>query len=123
MGGGEREVIRVVGGRGRKRRGEKKKNLNRIDGRGSGEFAAWQGGGTTLAAGFIDSRAADVPHPFDDIMVTVVELGLKHLQVAHLQAGWRKRNLQGQRRNVTNVPKHARCRSQVLATGSVFMWK
>lgn len=94
--------------------GGEKKNLNRIDGRGSGEFAAWQGGGTTLAAGFIDSRAADVPHPFDDIMVTVVELGLKHLQVAHLQAGWRKRNLQGQRRNVTNVQVAGSCNRKCI---------
>lgn len=54
------------------------------------------GVGRTLAAGFVDAGAADVPHPFDDVVVTVVELGLKHLQVAHLQTGWRKRNLQGQ---------------------------
>lgn len=58
------------------------------------------GGGAgcrTLAASFVDAGAADVPHPFDDVVVTVVELGLKHLQVAHLQTRRRKRNLQGTR--------------------------
>lgn len=75
------------------------------------------GGGTTLAASFIDAGAADVPHPFDDIVVTVVELGLKHLQVAHLQAGWSKRNLQGQGRNVKM------CQSMQGGVGCGFLWQ
>ena len=36
---------------------------------------------------------SDPPDPFDDIVVGVVELGLEHLQVAHLEAGGRKRHL------------------------------
>lgn len=55
-----------------------------------------RGGGSTLAAGLVDARAADVAHPFDDVVVTVVELGLKHLQVTHLEAGRSERNLPGQ---------------------------
>lgn len=39
-----------------------------------------------LAAGLINAAAANVPHPFDDIMVAVVQLRFKHLQVAHLEA-------------------------------------
>lgn len=65
-------------------------------GRRSGQFAARRG--WTLAAGFVDAGAADVPHPFDDVVVTVVELGLKHLQVAHLETRGSKRNLPGQER-------------------------
>lgn len=53
------------------------------------------GGDELLAASFVDAGAADVPHPFDDVVVTVVELGLKHLQVAHLQTGGSERNLRG----------------------------
>ena len=37
------------------------------------------------ASSLVDPAATDVAHPFDDIMVTVVELGLKHLEVSHLQ--------------------------------------
>lgn len=80
----------------------KKQNiLNRIDGRESGQIAAWSGGNS--AAGFIDARAADVPHPFNNVMVTVVELRLKHLQVAHLQARWSKRNLQKEERSLNKM--------------------
>lgn len=57
-----------------------------------------RGGGSTLAAGLVDARAADVAHPFDHVVVTVVELGLKHLQVTHLEAGGSKGNLPGQER-------------------------
>ena len=32
-----------------------------------------------LAPGLIESTLADVPHPLDHIVVTVVQLGLKHL--------------------------------------------
>lgn len=42
-------------------------------------------GDRTLAAGFVDARAADVAHPFDHVVVTVVELGLEDLQVADLE--------------------------------------
>ena len=52
-----------------------------------------RGGAWTLAACFVDAGAADVPHPFDHIVVTVVELGLKHLQIAHLETRRSKRNL------------------------------
>lgn len=48
-----------------------------------------------LAARLVDARAADVAHPFDDVVVTVVELGLKHLQVAHLEAGGGEGDLSG----------------------------
>ena len=39
-----------------------------------------------IAAGLINAAAANVAHPFDDIMVAVVQLRFKHLQVAHLEA-------------------------------------
>lgn len=39
-----------------------------------------------LAAGLINATAANVAHPFDDIVVAVVQLRFKHLQVAHLEA-------------------------------------
>lgn len=39
-----------------------------------------------LAAGLINATAANVAHPFDDIMVAVVQLRFKHLQVTHLEA-------------------------------------
>lgn len=39
-----------------------------------------------LAARLVETAAPDVAHPFDDVMVGVVELGLEHLQVAHLEA-------------------------------------
>lgn len=40
----------------------------------------------SLAAGLVEARATDVADPFDDIMVAVVQLALKHLQEAHLEA-------------------------------------
>lgn len=53
------------------------------------EEGGWGGGLAAikqLAAGLINATAADVAHPFDDIMVAVVQLRFKHLQVAHLEA-------------------------------------
>lgn len=49
----------------------------------------------TLAASLVDATLANVAHPFDNIMVTVVQLGLKHLQVTHLQPRGGKWNLTG----------------------------
>lgn len=60
------------------------------------EEGRWGGGLTAtrqLAAGLINATAANVAHPFDDIMVAVVQLRLKHLQVAHLEARGRKWHL------------------------------
>lgn len=71
-------------------RGRRKRILTRVV-KWSVRCLAEGGGG--LAARFIDAGAADVSHPFDDIVVTVVELGLEHLQVAHLQTRRSKRNL------------------------------
>lgn len=42
--------------------------------------------GLLLAAGLIDAAATDVTHPFDDIMIAVVELWLEDLQVTHFQS-------------------------------------
>lgn len=53
--------------------------------------------GLLLAAGLIDAAAPDVTHPFDDIMIAVVELRLKDLQVAHFQSRWSKRYLEIER--------------------------
>jgi len=36
-----------------------------------------------LGPGFVKATLADVAYPFGNIMITVVELGLKHLQVTH----------------------------------------
>ena len=41
----------------------------------------------------VQPTLADVAHPLDDVMVTVVQLWLKHLQVAYLEARWGKRHL------------------------------
>lgn len=46
-----------------------------------------------LAAGLINATAANVAHPFDDIVVAVVQLRFKHLQVAHLEARRREWHL------------------------------
>ena len=46
-----------------------------------------------LRSGLIEPTLGDVAHPLDDIMVAVVQLGLKHLQVADLQSRAGKRNL------------------------------
>lgn len=46
-----------------------------------------------LAAGLVNATAANVAHPFDDIVVAVVQLRLKHLQVAHLEARGREWHL------------------------------
>ena len=53
------------------------------------EEGGWGGGLAAtrqLAAGLINAAAANVAHPFDDIVVAVVQLRFKHLQVAHLEA-------------------------------------
>lgn len=60
------------------------------------EEGGWGGGLAAtrqLAAGLINAAAANVAHPFDDIMVTVVQLRFKHLQVAHLEARGREWHL------------------------------
>lgn len=85
---------------------EEEKILNGIDW-GGGVVGSLPGRVSTLAAGFVDAGAADVPHPFDDIVVTVVQLGLKHLQVANLQARWRKRDLRRQRKDGLDEWRHA----------------
>lgn len=57
-----------------------------------------------LASGLVESRPSDVAHPFDYIMVRIVELRLKHLEVANLEARWGKRYLWGrERRERTSV--------------------
>lgn len=53
----------------------------RVGGWGGGLAATRQ-----LAACLINATSANVAHPFDDIMVAVVQLRFKHLQVAHLEA-------------------------------------
>lgn len=60
------------------------------------EEGGWGGGPATtrqLAASLINATAANVAHPFDDIMVAVVQLRFKHLQVAHFEARGRKWHL------------------------------
>ena len=52
-----------------------------------------QFGHCSLAACFIETTLANVPHPLDHIMVTVVEFGLKHLQIAHFETRRSKRHL------------------------------
>ena len=47
----------------------------------------------TSTSSLVQPAASDVPDPLDNIVVTVVHLGLKDLQVAHLEAGWCKGNL------------------------------
>lgn len=44
--------------------------------------------GPLLAAGLVDAAAADVTHPFDHIVIAVVQLRLEDLQVAHFQPWW-----------------------------------
>ena len=51
----------------------------------------------SLASGFIEATAANVSDPFDGFIVRVVELGLKHLQIAHLEAARRERHLKAHR--------------------------
>lgn len=56
----------------------------------------WGGGPPAtrqLAAGFINATSANVSHPFDDIVVTVVQLRFEYLQVAHLEARRREWHL------------------------------
>ena len=42
---------------------------------------------SALTSGFIQAAATDVTHPLDDIVVRVVEFGLKHLQITDLKDG------------------------------------
>lgn len=56
-----------------------------------------------LASGLVDPAPADVPHPFDHIMVTVVQLWLKDFQVAHLQPRGGKRDLLRKRRATESI--------------------
>ena len=46
----------------------------------------------SLASGFIEATAADVSDPFDGLIVRIVQLGLKHFQIAHLEAAWSERH-------------------------------
>lgn len=73
---------------------------------GLAEEGGWWGGGLAatrhLAACFIDATSANVAHPFDDVVVAVVQLRFKHLQVAHLEAGGREWHL-GEGQLVRNV--------------------
>lgn len=50
-----------------------------------------------LAASLVEATPADVAHPFDDVMVAVVQLGLEHFEVAHLEPRGSKGNLQQRR--------------------------
>lgn len=50
-----------------------------------------------MRSSLIQATLADVANPLHHIMVTVVELGLKDLQVAHLQARAGKRDLDRER--------------------------
>ena len=45
------------------------------------------------AARLVQPALADVAHPLDDVVVAVVEFGLEHLEVAHLEARRREGNL------------------------------
>ena len=47
----------------------------------------------SLTACFVEAALADVAHPLDDVVVAVVEFGLEHLEVAHLEARRREGNL------------------------------
>ena len=54
-----------------------------------------------LSAGLVEPTLADVAHPLHHVMVAVVELGLKHLEIAHLQARASKWNLERGRERYT----------------------
>lgn len=56
-----------------------------------------------LASGLVDPAPADVPHPFDHIVVTVVQLWLKDFQVAHLQPRGGKWDLLRKRRAMESI--------------------
>lgn len=56
-----------------------------------------------LASGLVDPTPADVPHPFDHVVVTVVQLWLKDFQVTHLQPRGCKRDLLGKGKAVENI--------------------
>lgn len=62
-----------------------------------------------LTSGFINAAAANVAHPFDDIMVTVVQLRFKHLQVAHLEARGREWHLGRRQLQLGMLPSSHRC--------------
>lgn len=50
-----------------------------------------------LAPRLIDAASTNVANPFDDVVVAVVQLGFKHLQVAHLEPRRCKGYLRGAR--------------------------
>lgn len=50
-------------------------------------------GMSCLATGFVQAATTDVANPFDDIVIRVVQLGLKHFQVANFETRRSKRNL------------------------------
>jgi len=64
------------------------------------------GGGQSLAACFIETTLADVPHPLDYIVVAVVQLGLKHLQIAHLETRRSKRHLYTTHSRIITIQKN-----------------
>ena len=49
--------------------------------------------GESLAACFIETTLANVPHPLDHVVVAVVQLRLKHLQIAYFETRRSKRHL------------------------------
>lgn len=62
-----------------------------------------------LASGLVDPTPADVPHPFDHVVVTVVQLWLKDFQVTHLQPRGCKRDLSGKGKAAENSGRGLRC--------------
>jgi hypothetical protein len=46
-----------------------------------------------LCSGFIKATLAQVPNPFDYVMIAVVQFRLKNLQIANLEPRARKRYL------------------------------
>lgn len=49
------------------------------------------------AAGLVDPAPPNITNPFDDVVITVVQLRLKHLQIPNLQTRWSKGHLRGRR--------------------------
>lgn len=47
-----------------------------------------------LATGLVETTTSDIAHPFYDIVVRVVQLGLEDFKIAHFETRWRERNLQ-----------------------------
>lgn len=81
-------------------------SLNVVEDRGEAEDGLEKrepAGLLGLASGLVDPAPADVPHPFDHIVVTVVQLWLKDFQVAHLQPRGRKWDLLRERKVAESV--------------------